>query len=32
MSAPAHASERLRAGYPGPQGASHQAGAESGEA
>jgi hypothetical protein len=32
MRRPAHASERLRTGYPGPQRASHEAGAESGEA
>ncbi len=31
-SAPVHASERLRAGYPGPQRASHEAGTESGNA
>ena len=31
-SAPAHASERLRPGYPGPQRGSHRASAESGTA
>jgi hypothetical protein len=29
---PVHAGERLRAGYPGPQRASHRAGTESGQA
>jgi cation diffusion facilitator CzcD-associated flavoprotein CzcO len=31
-SVPAHASERPRSGYPAPQGASHHAGPESGQA
>jgi len=31
-SGPAHGSERLRAGYPGPQRASRRGSAESGEA
>ena len=32
MMSRAHASERLRAGYPGPQRVSHVVGAESGQA
>ena len=31
LSGPVHASQRPRTGYPGPQGASHRAGTESGK-